>query len=142
MARNAIYTTALVAAFAMFAVSGGIQASERAVNAVDGKPATLGATFGKEAGIPFANRGNIRDWRPDGTQGLFIQDAHGHWYHAGLIGICTDLPTANQIAFLTRGPDRLDKFSAIAVRGQHCQFSSLVTSDAPAARPRGTPAKG
>lgn len=130
MGRITIYASALTAAFFAFAVTGGIQASEKVVKAEE-HALTPAALIGADAEIPFANSGNIRDWHADGTNALYVEDARGRWYHASLIGSCMDLPTANQIAFLTRGPDQLDKFSAISVHGRQCQFSALVTSAGP-----------
>lgn len=141
MARFTIYASASAAAFMIFAMTGGIRASEQAVKAEE--QATASAVPGAEAQIPFANSGNIRDWRADGREALYVQDSRGRWYHASLMGSCIDLTSANQIAFLTRGPDLLDKYSAIAVRGQRCQFSSLVTSAGPPKRETAIgPAKG
>lgn len=140
MAFKTVYAPALAAAFAAFAMAGGIQASERIVRAEERAEAAAPA-MGQETSIPFANFGNIRDWRPDGMNGLYVQDTGGRWYRATLMGPCVELPTANQIGFVTQGPDRIDKFSAITVRGQRCQFSSFVTSAAPPSRHR-APARG
>lgn len=135
MGRISIHASALAAALLTFAVTGGIQASEQAVRAQEqgATPAAArtDAAIGVDAQIPFANSGNIRDWRPDGMDALYVQDGRGRWYRAALIGACVDLPNANQVAFLTQGPDVLDKFSAISVRGKRCPFSALLTSAAP-----------
>lgn len=128
MARITIYASALVAAFMAFAATGGIRASEQVVKAEEHAAAI---PFGVDAQIPFANSGNIREWRADGSDALYVQDGRGRWYRATLLGPCIDLPTANQIAFLTQGPDQLDKFSSISVRGQRCAFTALVTSAGP-----------
>ncbi|SCW87858.1 hypothetical protein SAMN02927924_03604 [Sphingobium faniae] len=87
--------------------------------------------LGVEASIPFVNHGGIADWRADGRDGLYIQDQHHNWYHASLMGFCTDLPYAQAVGFRTWGGDRLDRFSAIQVGGQRCQIQSLVTSAPP-----------
>jgi hypothetical protein len=132
MARISTYASATAAAFLAFAMAGGIRAAENVVKAEErASAAATATTLGSDAQIPFPNSGNIRDWRADGSDALYVEDVRGHWYHATLLGPCIDLPTADQIAFLTRGPDQLDKFSSIAVRGQTCAFSSLVTSAPP-----------
>ncbi len=133
MARISTYASATAAAFLAFAMAGGIRAAENVVKAEEraSAAAATATTLGSDAQIPFPNSGNIRDWRADGSDALYVEDVRGHWYHATLLGPCIDLPTADQIAFLTRGPDQLDKFSSIAVRGQTCAFSSLVTSAPP-----------
>jgi len=137
MAWKTVYATALAAAFAAFAITGGIRASETVIRAEE----HLAPAAGVDSTIPFANSGNIRDWRPDGTDGLYVQDSRGNWYRAALAAPCTDLPNADQIAFLTRGPDQLDKFSAIAVRGERCSFTTFVTSAAPPKREKLAAAK-
>jgi hypothetical protein len=93
--------------------------------------ATPAVPAGREASIPFVNTGSIRDWRADGTHGLYVQDLRNRWYYAELMGPCSDLPFANAVGFETRGIDTLDKFGTVIVRGQRCAFSSFVTSDGP-----------
>lgn len=84
-----------------------------------------------EASIPFVNSDTIRDWRADGSQALYVQDVHGQWYHAELMGPCSGLPYAERIGIATRGPDTLDKFGSVIVSGQRCAIRSLVKSDGP-----------
>lgn len=129
MSHKRTYFIAVLLAGMTFAASGGIQASEKAVFAEEGR--AVAPRVARDVRIPFANTGGIRDWHPDGNQALYIQDRHGRWYHATLMGPCFDLPYSEQVAFLTRGTDSLDKFSAVAVRGRRCQFSSLVPSAPP-----------
>jgi hypothetical protein len=136
MAWKTVYAPAFAAAFAVFAVTGGIQASEKIIKAEEQRP------LGVDATLSFPNSGNIRDWRADGTEALYVQDNRGQWYRAALFGPCNELMTANQIAFLTRGPDQLDKYSTIVVRGQRCSFNSFVTSAAPPKHEKAKSAKG
>lgn len=114
------------AALLMFGASGGIQASERALEAEEQQSAAPA-----EASIPFVNHGSIRNWRADGRDALFVQDLSGKWYHAKLMGSCTDLPFAEAVGFDAGTMGRLDKFSAVIVKGQRCPFTSFVTSTAP-----------
>lgn len=90
----------------------------------------------KDASIPFVNSGSIRDWRADGNEALYVQDVHGRWYHARLMGPCHDLPYAERIGIETRGIDTLDKFGSVIVRGQRCHIQSLVRSEAPPSKAR------
>lgn len=84
------------------------------------------------ASIPFANRGGIRDWRADRDRGLWVQDVHGKWYYATLMGPCTGLNFANTIAFDTSPMGTFDRFSAIVVpRGNRCTVQSFAPSGAP-----------
>ena len=156
MADKKTYAIAVLFAGAIFALSGGIQASETAVKAEEAAAVKSAASpgqavsraLGVDASIPFANNGGIRDWYPDGTGALFVQDVHGLWYRATLMAPCFDLTTTEGVAFLAGGPNSLDKFSAVQVRGQRCQFNSFVTSVAPPAKtprrdvPKGEAPKG
>ncbi|MCF8709029.1 DUF6491 family protein [Rhizorhapis sp. SPR117] len=86
------------------------------------------------ASIPFVNSGSIRDWSADGSEALYIQDIHGQWYHARLMGYCPDLPFVETIGFETRGIDTLDHFGTVIVRGQRCAIQNMVESDPPPAK--------
>ncbi len=85
-----------------------------------------------EVEIPFVQFGAIRDWRPDGRNGLYIQGTGDQWYYAKLMGSCNGLNFTDTVAFDTgRGARQLDRFSSVLVEGQTCQFTSLVKSDPP-----------
>ncbi|MBY8822605.1 DUF6491 family protein [Sphingomonas colocasiae] len=92
------------------------------------------ATTDRQATIPFVDLGGIRDWRADGTSGVWIQDAHRQWYHATLMQPAFDLPFVEHIGFATGPISTLDRFSSIVVRGQSYPLASLVKSDAPPAK--------
>ncbi|MBL8629736.1 MAG: hypothetical protein JNM81_08920 [Rhodospirillaceae bacterium] len=86
----------------------------------------------EEVSIPFVQFGAIRDWRPDGREGLYVQGNGDQWYYAKLMSPCTGLNFADVIAFNTKGgANQLDRFSSIIVDGQTCQFKSLVKSEKP-----------
>jgi hypothetical protein len=84
-----------------------------------------------EASIPFVGMRSIEDWRADGDGALYIQDLHRKWYHATLMGPCTDLPFAETIGIETRGIDTLDRFGTIIVRHRRCAIQSFVESGPP-----------
>src|SRR5438046_406538 len=91
----------------------------------------------KEASIPFADMGSIRNFDPVDSHTLYIEDVHGRWYKASLMGPCIDLPFATAVGFDVGGTRTLDRFSSVIVNGQHCAFESLVETDAPpGAKPR------
>lgn len=92
------------------------------------------ANTDRQVTIPFVNLGGIRDWRADGTSGVWIQDAHRQWYHATLMQPAFDLPFVEHIGFATGPISTLDRFSSIVVRGQSYPLTSLVKSDAPPAK--------
>lgn len=131
MSEGRPYFVAFMLAAMAFSASGGIHASEEAVRAEEGKPPPAALPAAADVRIPFANSGGIRDWQPDGSEALYIQDSRGRWYRATLFAPCFDLPYSDRVAFLTRGNDVLDKFSSVLVRGKRCQFSTLVPSAPP-----------
>lgn len=87
---------------------------------------------GREASIPFANNGGIRDWQADRDQGLWVQDIHRNWYYAKLMSPCIGLNFATSIGFDTRPMGTFDKFSSIVVpREGRCVVQSFTPSGAP-----------
>lgn len=87
----------------------------------------------QQASIPFVDHHNIRDWRPDKKQGLWIQDQRRTWYYARVMEPCLGLDWALSIGFDPGGgAGQLDKFSSIIVPGEgRCQITSLTRSDPP-----------
>src|SRR5262245_65197441 len=75
--------------------------------------------------IPFVSHGGIQDWRPDGDNGLYVQDTFGHWYYAKLFAPCLDLQFAERIGFVAEPDDSFDRFSAIEVHRHRCEVSTL-----------------
>lgn len=110
----------LLAALASVAAINGVQAE------IASKPA--------EESIPFISTGSIRNWRADGRDAIYVQDTGGKWYRGTFMSPCIDLPYAETIGFETGGPDRLDRFSSIIVRGQSCKLDSLVKTAPPSKR--------
>ena len=90
--------------------------------------------IGEEASIPFVNLNSIRNFRAIDRDTIYFQDLRRLWYRGEVIGSCLDLPFAEAIGIETRGVNRLDRFSSILVRGQRCQLTSLVRSEAPPTR--------
>ena len=87
--------------------------------------------IGVETRIPFADTTGIRNYRADGPHSLWIEDVHGDWFRAEILGPCNGLPFANAVGFVTRGGGTLDKFGQIRVGRDTCQITSLITSDPP-----------
>ena len=102
-----------------FAMTGGVQAAEQAVQAEI------------ETSIPFVDMGGIRDWQAIDDSALYVQDSGRKWYLAKLMAPCTDLTFATVIGFETKGVNRLDKFGSVVVSGQRCPLSSFVASGPP-----------
>ena len=103
-----------------------------AAAAVAVTPALAGASPAeKQASIPFVNHGGIRNFEAVDRDTLYIEDQHRHWYRAELMGYCPELDFAQAIGFETRGPDTLDRFGTLIVRGQRCALKSLVESGPP-----------
>lgn len=91
----------------------------------------------KQASIPFVNHGGVRNFSAAGDETLYIEDQHRRWYRADLMGYCPDLSFAQAIGFSTRGPDTLDRFGTLIVRGRRCAIKSLVESGPPPKKAKG-----
>jgi hypothetical protein len=85
----------------------------------------------KEASIPFADMGSIRNFDPVDSHTLYVEDVHGQWYKASLMGPCIDLPFATAVGFDVGGTRTLDRFSSVIVNGQRCAVESFVATDTP-----------
>ena len=86
-----------------------------------------------EASIPFVDqRSSIRDWRADGTQGIWVQDAHRIWYYGKFHSSCFGLDFATAIGLRTGSTRRLDRFGTVVVPDEgRCPLRSFTTSEAP-----------
>jgi hypothetical protein len=84
-----------------------------------------------QASIPFVNHGGVRNFEAVDNDTLYIEGQHRRWYRAELAGYCPELGFAQAIGFETRGPDTLDRFGTLIVRGQRCPLKSLVESGPP-----------
>lgn len=102
------------------------------------EPATNSAAapreLGVEASIAFPSDSSIRNWQADRGRGIWIQDRQRVWYYGTFAGYCRDVDFAQAIGVETRGAGRLDRFSAILVRGERCPLTSFVTSAGPPSR--------
>ena len=90
--------------------------------------------LGVETRIVFPNQGAIRNFEPDGNDGIWLEDRQRRWYYAELLGGCQELNFSQAIGFDTRGSASFDKFSSIIVRGDRCAIASLVTANKPLPR--------
>jgi hypothetical protein len=81
---------------------------------------------GKAAYIAFANHGGVRDWREGGKDVIYFQDRNRQWYKAELSTPCFDLPFTLFVGLDTGPSDRLDKWSAVYVKGQRYLFKSFT----------------
>jgi hypothetical protein len=101
------------------------------VLAAPGAAASEQAPAQKEARIPFANHGGIRDWHAEDSDTLYVQDRMRRWYRAELMHRVTGLPFAWAIGFDVGGIDTFDRFSSIVVEGQRIPVRSLVRVEGP-----------
>jgi len=115
--RNAIRALGLATAAVTMAVAGGASAE-------------------KPTRIPFADIGNIRDWRADTASELYIQSMDRDWYKTTFLAPCTALPFATAIAFVTEPNGDLNSFSSVLVEGERCWFKTFEKSNAPPAKRR------
>ena len=99
-----------------------------------------------EASIPLANHGGIRNWRADGSRGMWIEASSGHWFYASFSSQCTTLPIAIGVQFVPEPSGVLSRWSSIRLEhNERCFFRTLQPSDAPPkpaapARPATSPA--
>jgi hypothetical protein len=110
--RNAIRALGLTIAALAIAVAGGASAE-------------------KPTRIPFADIGNIRDWRAGGANELYIQSMDRDWYKTTFLAPCAALPFATAIAFVTEPNGELNSFSSVLVEGERCWFKTFEKSNAP-----------
>jgi hypothetical protein len=95
------------------------------------------ATKSPEASIPFANQGGIRDWRADGSRGMWLETNGGHWYYASFSSQCTALPVASDVRFVAEPSGVLSRWSSIRLEhNERCFFRTLQRSDRPPRRAR------
>src|SRR5690606_31271160 len=86
-----------------------------------------------EASIPFVDqRSSIRDWRADGTQGIWVQDAHRNWHYGKFHSSCFGLDFATAIGLRTGSTRRLDRFGTVVSPEEgRCPLLSFTTGEAP-----------
>lgn len=89
------------------------------------------AAADRAASIPFADLGNISNWRADGHEAMLIESQRGNWYRATFFAPCYELPFAESVGFVTEPGGRLDKFSSVVVAGQRCWFRDFEQVPAP-----------
>jgi hypothetical protein len=97
-----------------------------------GNAATVPPAGFSEVSIPFANRNGVRDWRADGSKGMWILAANSRWYYASFSSECTALPVAIGISFVPDRSGTLSRWSSIRLdHNDRCFFRSLQPSYAP-----------
>jgi hypothetical protein len=97
-----------------------------------GNAATVPPAGFSEASIPFADHNGVRDWRADGSKGMWILAANGGWYYASFSSQCTTLPVVIGISFVPDWNGALSRWSSIRLdHNDRCFFRSLQPSDAP-----------
>ena len=105
----------LIAAVPLFAAAGSAPSAKNA-----------------EASIPFANHGGIREWRADGSKGMWIEAASGHWFYASFSSQCNTLTSAIGLKFVPEPSGVLSRWSSIRLEhNERCFFRTLQPSDAP-----------
>ena len=104
--------------------------------AVFGSITAFGAAVAqqKRTTIPFADIGNIRDWRAPDMDTLFIQSMNGNWYRVSFWAPCNELPFTETIAFVTEPNGELNSYSSILADGERCWFKTFDRTEAPDAR--------
>lgn len=86
----------------------------------------------RNASLPFAADGGVRDWQADGTQGIWVQGTSGSWYYGRFSFPCTGLPFRETLRFKFSPGGALDRWSAVSTReAGNCPFKSFETSAGP-----------
>jgi Family of unknown function (DUF6491) len=85
----------------------------------------------KMLSIPFADIGNILDWRANDADAVYIESSRSEWYRATFFSPCISLPFALQIAFVTEPNGALNQFSSILVEGERCWFRTFEHASGP-----------
>ena len=94
--------------------------------------ATSGGEVGSnEAAIPYVSSNGIVEWRPIGSDALYIRAITGDWFHVRTMGNCNRLRTATSLGFVTSALDQLDRHGTIIAEGQRCPLLSVVKSAPP-----------
>lgn len=87
--------------------------------------------LGSQASIPFADAGNIRDWKAVSNRVVYLQATNQQWYRADLMNSCFSLRGAEHIGVASDATGHLDRFGTLIVDGQRCQIASLVQAAPP-----------
>lgn len=90
------------------------------------------APAAKEARIPFADHGGIRDFRVQDDNVVYVQATGGKWYRAELFAPCIGLRFHERLGFETSPGGSFDRWSAIRTHGQRCPLRSLTQAAPPA----------
>ena len=99
---------------------------------VAGNAATVPPAGFSEVSIPYANHDGVRDWRADGSKGMWILAANSRWYYASFSSECTTLPVAIGISFVPDRSGTLSRWSSIRLdHDDRYFFRSLQPSGAP-----------
>jgi hypothetical protein len=123
-------------------VAGAVIGTLLLVAPLAGNAATVPRAGFSEASIPYANHNGVRDWRADGSKGMWILAANGRWYYASFSSECTTLPVVLEISFVPDRSGTLSRWSSIRLdHNDRCFFRSLQPSHAPPAASPGTTEK-
>lgn len=94
-------------------------------------PAATSGQAEREAYIPFANHGGIRDWQVVDESSVLIQDQRGQWFLAKVMGPAFTLPHSENMGVVTAPSGTLERFSEIVVQGKRYPIVSLTRAAAP-----------
>jgi hypothetical protein len=86
---------------------------------------------GQSASIAFASK-TVRDWRPDGDKGIWVQANGNNWYYGAFDFPCQGLEFKIGVRFLYGPNGELDKWGGIETHeAGRCRFKSFETSAGP-----------
>jgi hypothetical protein len=81
--------------------------------------------------LVFADLGGIRNFRPDGVEGIYIEGRNHRWYHASFMAPCHELKFQERVGFVLEPTGDLYRFSSILVGDEQCRFKSFERTEEP-----------
>jgi hypothetical protein len=91
-----------------------------------------------ETYIPYVSSNGVVEWRATSDDTVYLRAVTGGWYRVQTMGRCSVLLDALSLGFYTSANGQLDRFGAILAEGRQCPVASVVRSDAPPEKQRGS----
>ena len=92
---------------------------------------SMASAFAANDRIDFADLGGIRDYRPDGDQGIYVEGRNRQWFYADFFSPCRELEFNDRVGFVVEPTGGLNQFSSILVGGEQCYFQTFKRVEKP-----------
>jgi hypothetical protein len=100
-----------------------------------GTPVRTGGPTPALAKMPLGAFGQVRDWRPDGSGGIYVESDDRAWYHATFVSPCAALPYALHLDLRTAPPFPIENFDSVQIHDEVCYFKTLDPIPGPPDQP-------